>query len=159
MINTVKKKQFTLEIINSQSDLTVSSPKVKKTCQKILDDHSVETGFLTIVFVDSMTMHQKNVEFLQHDYPTDVISFPLEALSDGHLEGEILVCPRVAIKNAEKYGLTPEEETLLYAVHGTLHLVGYDDKTPAAKRTMRKMEKKYLGNSDTACCGSKRVVE
>ncbi|MDR0871804.1 MAG: rRNA maturation RNase YbeY [Planctomycetaceae bacterium] len=139
-----KKKQFILEVLNAQTAHRVDTEIVRSVCQRILDDHSVKTGRLEIVFVDSETMHRTNKEFLQHDYPTDVISFPLEdRLDEGHLEGEILVCPSVAAERSAEFGTTPERETLLYAVHGTLHLVGYDDKTPADRKEMRKREKQY----------------
>ena len=88
-------------------------------------------------------MHDLNRRFLQHDYPTDVLSFALEQEGD-LLDGELIVSHEYAAREAARYAWPPDDELLLYAIHGALHLVGYDDLNPAAKREMRAAEAKYL---------------
>jgi probable rRNA maturation factor len=74
-----------------------------------------------------------------------VISFPIEdRRSKHHLEGEVLVCTEVAKERAKEFDWLPLEETLLYVIHGTLHLVGFDDKTADSQATMQENERKYL---------------
>ena len=60
---------------------------------------------------------------------------------DSSYLGDIFVCPAAALRYDPK---DPYKETLLYLVHGVLHLLGYDDIEPAAKRKMRKMERKCM---------------
>ena len=66
---------------------------------------------------------------LNHDWPTDVLSFVLED-DDGHLEGEVIISADTAAAAAAELGWPPAAEQLLYVIHGMLHLVGYRDKTP-----------------------------
>jgi probable rRNA maturation factor len=74
-------------------------------------------------------------DFLRDATETDVITFPY---------GEILVCPAVARDRAAEYGLEVEQEVLLYALHGLLHLAGYDDKTPALAEEMASAQGRLL---------------
>ncbi len=60
------------------------------------------------------------------------------------LAGVLIVCPAVAAKACRRYGTTPEDELLLYLVHGMLHLAGEDDLNPRAKRRMRRREAQIL---------------
>lgn len=80
-------------------------------------------------------MTRVHASFLDDPTPTDVITFPY---------GEILVCPAVACEQAPDYGLDVESEVLLYALHGLLHLAGYDDTTPAAAKKMAEAQMRLL---------------
>jgi probable rRNA maturation factor len=82
---------------------------------------------IQFVLVDRATMAQVHGAFLGDPTETDVITFPY---------GEILVCPAVARDQAPAYEAEFEQEVLLYALHGMLHLAGYDDTTPEAARAM-----------------------
>ena len=79
------------------------------------------------MLLDRETMTQVHGDFLGDATVTDVITFPY---------GEILVCPGVAQDAALALGVKLHDEVLLYALHGVLHLTGYDDKEPAAAREM-----------------------
>ncbi len=98
---------------------------------------------VSLAIVDDPTIHRINREFLQHDYPTDVLSFLLERSAD-RLEGEVIASADTAIGSAARYGWAPADELLLYVIHGTLHLVGYDDLAPEPQVTMRERERDYL---------------
>jgi len=74
-------------------------------------------------------------DFLDDPTETDVITFPY---------GEILVCPAVARDRAADYGFEVEQEVLLYALHGLLHLVGFDDTTPAKAKRMERIQTELL---------------
>ena len=76
-------------------------------------------------------MAQVHDDFLGDPTETDVITFPY---------GEILICPAVAREQAPGYGLDVEHEVLLYALHGLLHLAGYDDITPTEARRMARAQ-------------------
>ena len=73
--------------------------------------------------------------FLGDPTETDVITFPY---------GEILVCPAVAQDRAVEYGFEIEQEVLLYALHGLLHLAGHDDATPALAKEMAQAQERLL---------------
>ncbi len=90
------------------------------------------------------TIHELNRRFLKHDEPTDVISFVLDQ-ADGIVDGQIVVSADTAAASAKRFGWTAADELLLYAIHGTLHLVGYDDRTARAQQAMRRRERRYLG--------------
>ncbi len=138
-----KKDSFLLEILDEQDVLQVDIEEIRPLCERILDDAGIVSGRLGVVLVESDTIQQFNMDFLKHDYPTDVISFPIEE-RPGHLEAEILVCTQIAKERAGEFCWTPREELLLYVVHGTLHLVGFDDTTPEDRLVMRQKEKEYL---------------
>jgi len=74
-------------------------------------------------------------DFLGDPTETDVITFPY---------GEILVCPAVARDRAAQFGLEVEQEVLLYALHGLLHLAGYDDTTPKLAKEMAAAQERLL---------------
>jgi rRNA maturation RNase YbeY len=97
---------------------------------------------MTIVFVTSRRSRLLNREFLQHDYVTDVISFPLERRP--RIEGEIYVNLDRAREQARRYGIGFANEILRLVVHGTLHLLGYDDATARAAKTMSKRQEGYV---------------
>lgn len=88
-------------------------------------------------------IHHINREFLHHDYPTDVISFPY-ALAVPVVEGELIVSIDTAVAQAADAGWSVAEELLLYVIHGTLHLVGYDDLDDADRAVMRQAESKAM---------------
>ncbi|MGI9455446.1 MAG: rRNA maturation RNase YbeY, partial [Aeoliella sp.] len=93
--------------------------------------------------VDDDQMQALNYQHLEHDYPTDVLSFPLSGEGEP-LEGEIVVSAGTAATNAVAYGAQPHEELLLYVIHGTLHLIGFGDKSPDEAETMRRAEAYWL---------------
>ena len=66
------------------------------------------------------------------------------------LEGEIVVSGDTAVAQASEYSSTPEEELMLYVIHGTLHLVGFDDHEEADQAEMRLAEQTYLRASGTS---------
>jgi len=94
-----------------------------------------EVEAVDIVLVDRATMGQVHADFLGDPTETDVITFPY---------GEIVVCPAVARDVGLTLGHPVEEEVLLYALHGLLHLTGYDDKTPADAQGMARVQDELL---------------
>lgn len=90
-------------------------------------------------------IHAVNRQFLQHDYPTDVISFPYD-LSPPRVEGELVVSLETAMAQASDAGWSVKDEILLYIVHGTLHLVGFDDTADDVRVAMRQAERDALGS-------------
>ena len=103
---------------------------------------------LHVILVGSRTMARLNAGFCGHDGPTDVLSFGLggdAAASGPVVAGEIYICPAVAVVAARRYRTGLAEECVLYAVHGMLHLAGFDDGEPLRRRAMRGAERRVMG--------------
>ncbi len=81
-----------------------------------------------VAIVSAAAMSRVHADFLGIDGPTDVITFPY---------GEIVICAAIARENAALYGQTIDDELALYAIHGLLHLNGFDDLQTAPARRMR----------------------
>jgi probable rRNA maturation factor len=90
-------------------------------------------------------MSRIHKQFMNIDEPTDVMTFPLEFDEMGNpTSGEVIVCVPEARRQARESGIPVNNEVLLYALHGLLHLCGFDDKTPAAFEAMHRQEDELL---------------
>lgn len=130
-------------VTNQQSRLAIDEQRLESAVLHILTEAEIQSGEMSIVVIDDPTMHELNRKHLDHDYPTDVLSFCLEE-REGYLNGEVIVSADTAIENATDYGWAPESELLLYVIHGTLHLVGYRDKADDEVLAMREAEARHL---------------
>jgi probable rRNA maturation factor len=135
--------RLVVAVANLQEVHPVDAKQLKAAVRKVLAEAGFERGEISIAVVDDQRMHELNRQYLQHDYPTDVLSFVLEE-DDDSLEGEIIVSADYASREAARFGWETKDELLLYVIHGSLHLVGYDDQTPEAKREMRQAEQRFL---------------
>lgn len=98
---------------------------------------------LSVAVLGDAPMRRLNRERLGHDYATDVLSFVLEDGPRGLL-GDLALGAGVARREAASRGVPAYHELLLYAVHGTLHLLGHDDHAPRARAAMRRAEREVL---------------
>ncbi|MEX2187140.1 MAG: rRNA maturation RNase YbeY [Pirellulales bacterium] len=117
--------------------------RVRAAVKSALALGDVTAGTVSVVVVDDPTIHDLNRRHLDHDYPTDVLSFAIEQ-ADAYVEGDIVASADTAARMAPRYGWTAEDELLLYVVHGALHLVGFDDLEPAKLKKMRAAERQVL---------------
>lgn len=93
---------------------------------------------LQYIFCDDEYLLGINRQYLNHDYYTDIITFPYQ---EGQvLEGDMYISLERVAENASDYGVTFEQELRRVIVHGMLHLMGYSDKTPEDEITMRAKE-------------------
>ncbi len=130
-------------IAQEQDTHAVDEPRLVAACRAVLQSAGFSAGEISIAVVNDEQMHELNRKYLDHDYPTDVLSFVLDE-ADGRLEGEIIVSADYAAREANRFGWTTMDELLLYVIHGSLHLVGYDDQSPDAKALMREQEIRFL---------------
>lgn len=100
-------------------------------------------GRISLVFVGDRELARLHAERLGDGSRTDVITFDLSS-PGGELEGELYVSVERARAVARAAGLTVRRELALYVVHGCLHLVGFDDRAPAARRRMIAAEREVL---------------
>lgn len=125
--------------------------------KKLSEKAAVITGSgianeLSLNFVGAKEMAEINEAFVGHQGPTDVICFDYreskselpDEKDEDSVEVEIIVCPEVARREAEKRSLPYSREVVLYLVHGLLHASGEDDLKPELKRKMRCREHKTM---------------
>jgi probable rRNA maturation factor len=134
---------LTIEIADEQAIVAFDAGRIRRASEAILLDAGIEHAQLSIAIVDDATIHELNRRYLDHDSPTDVLSFVLEAGS-GQLEGEVIASAETAAREAVNFGWSADDELLLYVIHGTLHLVGHDDRAPESRAAMRQAERRYL---------------
>jgi probable rRNA maturation factor len=134
---------FEISVANEQSQHPVDEQRLCEAARLVLLDSHFTSATLSIAVVDDAAMHELNRRYLNHDWPTDVLSFALFE-EDNHLEGEVILSADTASAAAAEAAWPAAAEQLLYVIHGTLHLVGYRDKTPADAHKMRAAEATYL---------------
>lgn len=130
-------------IHDSQTRLSLAPADCRRLVRDVLKAHDVRDAVISLALVDDPTIHRVNREFLQHDYPTDVVTFPYSSPGQP-LHGEIIVSTDHAAKQGPRFGHTPEREAMLYIVHGLLHLLGFDDHDPAEARRMKRRQREIL---------------
>jgi probable rRNA maturation factor len=101
---------------------------------------------MTVRVTGDRELRRLNREFLGEDHATDVLSFPSGDLAGGYLGDLALSWPAVG-RQAKAFGHAPEVEAALLAVHGLLHLLGWDHATPAEEREMTRLTLACLARS------------
>lgn len=100
---------------------------------------------LSLALVGDARMSALHAQFMGISGPTDVLTFPLDHDARGRVTaGEVVVCVPEAVRRAGEAGVSVERELLLYALHGLLHLCGYDDRTEPGYRRMHRREDMIL---------------
>lgn len=127
-----------------QEIVSIERAHFRDLVRKVLEGEGEDEAEISLAFVDNPTIHRLNKQFLDHDEPTDVLSFPLSEARTRKLAGELVLGVEVAREQAERRGHPVEAELSLYVIHGLLHLCGYDDKAPGDARRMRERERHYL---------------
>lgn len=133
-----------LDINNQAGYADVDTIPFEQTLGTMCDHFQRATCDISLALIDDATMHELNRRFLNHDEPTDVLTFPGPSTTPGHLEGEILISTDTAARCAGELGISVDGEILLYFIHGVLHLLGYDDQQPVDAARMREMERLFL---------------
>ena len=152
---------------NEQTDVDVDIARYVRLARIVLDAERVTPDVeMSLLFVDEQTIAELNERFLGSDGPTDVLSFPMdEDLPPGGRQpdqggrgpgsptdaseppsvlGDVVVCPRVAGRQAGERGVPLDDELSLLVVHGVLHLLNYDHAEPEETAVMRRREEELL---------------
>ncbi|MDT8323338.1 MAG: rRNA maturation RNase YbeY [Bacteroidota bacterium] len=103
----------------------------------VLQARRITRAVISCAVVTDEEIHGINRRYLGHDEATDIITFPLE---EKPLEAELVISADTARRQAREYGVTVREECVRLAIHGILHLAGYDDTDADARRRMKRME-------------------
>lgn len=133
-----------IAIHSPQEIVPIDRGRLRDIARAVLDGEDVKDYEISLAFVDNATIHRLNKQYLDHDEPTDVLSFPYSAANAKKLEGELVVGVQVALEQAAERGHDVQAELALYVIHGLLHLCGCGDKTPEDEKAMRARERHYL---------------
>jgi len=131
-------------VANNHPSLRFPKRETFRAIHSVLQYESVRSFQVSVVFVGSRFIRRINRRYLQHDYVTDVIAFPLGEGKETPLEGEIYVNLDRARSQAREYKVPFSEETRRLLIHGTLHLLGYADSTSRKKTIMTQRENLLL---------------
>ncbi len=109
---------------------------------RIIESEGFEEGEINYIFCDDEYLHKINVEYLDHDTLTDIISFDYTV---GNLiQGDIFVSVERVQDNANDFKVSFEEELKRVLSHGVLHYCGYKDKSPKDEALMRSKEEEKM---------------
>lgn len=133
-----------IAIHSPQEIVPIDRGRMRDIARTVLEGEEVSEYEISLAFVDNVTIHRLNKQYLDHDEPTDVLSFPYSAANAKKLEGELVLGVEVAQEQANERGHDVQAELALYVIHGLLHLCGYDDKSPVNEKQMRERERHYL---------------
>ena len=144
-----------LTLRNRQRTRPVEIRRLRRICASLLEDFlHIKHAEFGITLVGAPEMSRINWQFLQHEGATDVITFnhgsaPAPGPQPPHasqppLHGELFICLDEAVRQARRFGTTWQSELVRYLIHGTLHLLGYDDHGAADHRRMKREENRLL---------------
>ena len=131
-----------VSIASPQELVKLDRPRLREIVRQVMAEEDIKDYEISLAFVDNPTIHGINKRFLEHDEPTDVITFPYS--SGKVLVGELVIGVEVALEQARVGGHEVDAELALYVIHGLLHLVGYDDKDAHDRKQMRVRERSHL---------------
>lgn len=154
-----------MDITINYSDMKLYSEETETLIQKVLAKGAElqkvpETAEISVLICDAPVIHELNKTYRNVDAPTDVLSFALNEGEDDVPEeegelGDIVINLDRAEEQAKEFGHSKERETAYLAVHGFLHILGYDHYEPEEKKAMRAAEEAIL----SACGLERQIVE
>lgn len=115
--------------------------KLKEALFYTLKKFKVKKANINLILSDDISVKELNKKYLKHNYETDVLAFRLE---EDYLEGEIYISIDTAERQADEYKVSLTNELTRLAIHGTLHLLGYNDSTNDEKAEMHRIEDEIL---------------
>lgn len=128
---------------NYETDFNLTNETLLKDwINDIAISEDFEIGEINYIFCDDAYLHKLNVEFLNHDTLTDIISF--DNSLGKLLNGDIFISVSRVKENAKDYKVSFDNELHRVLIHGVLHYMGYKDKTALEKKEMRSRENSAL---------------
>lgn len=118
---------------------------ISKWLQQVAEAEGYELGNITYIFCSSTVHRKMNIDFVGHDYFTDIITFDYSDREyDRYVSGDIFIDVETVNDNSRIYNTSKIDEMHRVVVHGVLHLCGQKDKTPDEEQVMHEKEDKYL---------------
>lgn len=134
---------ISLNIHNDFNDqLTFNEKAIKELCQKVVESEGCHNAEIDLILTNRKFLNSLKKKYFQMDVFTDVMAFNLG--DDRNIDGEIYISIDDVLENSKLFSKTFDNEFSRILIHGTLHLLGYDDKTKKEKNNMTQLEEKYL---------------
>lgn len=114
----------------------------KQWLKAIIRKEGLIPGDIAYQFCDDDYLLVRNLQFLNHDTLTDIITFDKRV--DNVVSGDVMISLDRVVENAHEFGVSIEQEFLRVVAHGVLHLCGYKDKTDPDAKVMRRMEEESI---------------
>jgi probable rRNA maturation factor len=145
---------MSVEVAN-ESGLDVSEDELISVARFVIDKMNVHPeAELSMVLLDSTSMADLHMRWMDLPGPTDVMSFPMDELEPGGrpdtpepgpaMLGDIVLCPEFAAEQAAAAGHSLGHELALLTIHGVLHLLGYDHAEPEEEKEMFALQRQLL---------------
>jgi len=129
----------------SETDFSLdNSDAFSKWINTVLESEGYTVGDITYVFCDDDYLHKINLEYLNHDTLTDIISFDYSMGKQIH--GEIYISIERVKENALEFNEPFDNELKRVIIHGILHFMGHKDKSPEEEKSMRSKENETIAN-------------
>jgi len=136
-----KSSIMTLQIYNT-TKRDIPEQLLEKAVSLVLKNEGCTVESIVGVYCGNKMMQRINREFLQHDYPTDTITFRYNKGSD--IDGEFYISLDVVKENAARFMVDFQQELLRVTFHSALHLIGYDDQSSDDRKLIEEKEAFYL---------------
>lgn len=139
-------EEFPLEMYCEDCDFSPPDPaSALQWLQKIAETENTPWRSLSVIFCSDEYLRNINAQYLQHDYYTDIVTFPYD---NGVVHGDMFISIERVIDNAQTLDQPFERELRRVLAHGVLHLCGYSDATPEEKALMRAKEDYWIQQAD-----------
>ena len=128
----------------------ISLQNLKKLANNTLAHQGIDGKEISVLLVDDKVITDFNKQYLNKNYPTDVLAFRMQDgdFSDVHPEilGDVIISLDTAVSRAEEFKTDYLYESQLYLIHGILHLLGFDDSTKSKRNKMTAVQEEILKN-------------
>lgn len=115
---------------------------IKLWIKRVIESEKKKLGHLNFVFTNDETILKTNIQFLNHNTYTDIITF--DYCENNLISGDIIISTERVQENAKKFNADFDTELKRVVIHGVLHLCGYKDKTAKDSEFMRRKENQAL---------------
>jgi probable rRNA maturation factor len=120
--------------------LLPAKARLQRALQLLWKEYRQSDAEVEVNFVDEATICRLHQEYFDDASMTDIITFDLGRAPDATRRAALCICVEAAARHAVRYHISPEAEIQRLVIHGVLHLLGYDDHSPAQRRRMRRRE-------------------
>jgi len=142
-------------VMHNQQGTHVSTARLERAVRRLLREEGLMRTEVSVLLTDDAAIQEMNRNYRGCDRPTDVLSFaqdetvagapPTPVSGKARLLGDIVISVDTAVRQAARHNVVLAQELALLAVHGALHLIGYEDETAAGAECMRARERAILG--------------
>ena len=130
-----------------ETDPSYKKPSInicKSVFKEVIKIKNIKNYNVNIIFASDVLVSDLKKKYFSKNQWTDVIVFPFHNENEIEIEGEIYISMPTAKENASKFNELYEKEILRLIIHGTLHLLGFDDSTKSGKKIMSMYVEEYL---------------